>query len=468
MSTLATDLQEVLGRSGADHGIPGAVVGVLADGRIETAAIGVLNLETGAPTTPDSVFQIGSVTKLYTATLVAQLAEQGRLNLDAPVREVLADFRVADPEVTAGVTPRHLLTHTSGIAGDDFTDTGRGDDCLGRYLDGIAQLGQDVPLGTVMSYSNTGFVILGRIVEVLTLRTFDEALRELLLAPLGLDASVTLPEDALRFRTAWGHVDDAGGSPRPSPVWSLATRSMGPAGGVCASAADVLRFACAHLDDGVAADGTRVLAPETARAMREPQVAVPDPWSGGSHQGLGWILDDFAGRTAWGHDGTTGGQSSKLLVVPDAGVAIVALANGGDLDGLWDDLGREILAATFGIATRTRPGPATEPLRESAAVRLTGRYERHGVRIDVGPAEGEVRATATVIEPLASQLGEPQPPQTMVVRASDAGRDVFVAQAPDEPRWLPMILVELGGERYLHMGARAQRACGERPPAMAG
>ena len=87
------------------------------------------------PATTDSVFQIGSITKVWTATVVMQLVDEGLLDLDAPVVEVLPELRLADPDVTKQVTMRHLLTHTSGIDGDVFTDTGRGDDCLEKYVD---------------------------------------------------------------------------------------------------------------------------------------------------------------------------------------------------------------------------------------------------------------------------------------------------------------------------------------------
>ena len=108
---------------------------------------GVLSLRTEAPTTADSLFQIGSITKVWTATVIMQLVDEGRLELDTPVVEVLPDLRLSDAEVTRTVTIRHLLTHTSGIDGDVFTDTGRGDECLERYVALLADVAQNHPLG---------------------------------------------------------------------------------------------------------------------------------------------------------------------------------------------------------------------------------------------------------------------------------------------------------------------------------
>ena len=102
-----------------------------------------------------------------------QLVDEGLLDLDTPVVEVLPELRLADPDVTKQVTMRHLLTHTSGIDGDVFTDTGRGDDCLEKYVDLLADAAQNHPLGATWSYCNSGFSLLGRVIEKLTGKTWD-------------------------------------------------------------------------------------------------------------------------------------------------------------------------------------------------------------------------------------------------------------------------------------------------------
>ena len=112
------------------HGVPGAQLGILRVGRdgaadeLVTAVTGVLHAGTGQPATDDSVWQIGSVSKVWTATVVMQLVDEGKFTLDTPVVEILPELALGDPEVTKTVTVWHLLTHTSGIDGDVFTDTG--------------------------------------------------------------------------------------------------------------------------------------------------------------------------------------------------------------------------------------------------------------------------------------------------------------------------------------------------------
>ena len=285
----------------AKHHVVGASLAVAVGDETATAAAGVLNARTGAPVTADSVFQIGSITKVWTATLVMQLVDQGLVDLDAPLTGYLPDFRVLDEQITSSVTARHLLDHTSGIGGDFFPDTGRGDDCVARYVAEMSGLGASHPLGATMSYANSGFVLLGRLVEVVTGRSWDTVLRERLFAPLGLEAAGTLPEEALLWGAAAGHFGT-----EVTPQWGL-PRAIGPAGLIHARAVDLLAFARLHLADGVAADGRRVLSADAARAMREPQAAIPEPWTSGSHVGLGWMLSDWAGRSS----ATTGRRSGR-------------------------------------------------------------------------------------------------------------------------------------------------------------
>src|SRR4029077_14432140 len=177
------------------------------------------------------------------------------------------------------------LNHTSGIDGDVFTDTGRGDDCVEKYVGLMSDLKQNHPLGATWSYCNAGFVLAGRVIEKLTGLTWDAALRQKIYAPLGLKHTVTLPEEALLFRTAAGHVDVTA-EPGLAPVWQL-PRSLGPAGLICSAPADVLAFARMHLTGGLAADGTRVLSGESTEAMPKLEADLPDKYSLGDSWGIG-------------------------------------------------------------------------------------------------------------------------------------------------------------------------------------
>src|SRR5262249_11915947 len=208
--------------------VPGASLGIWAEGQETLVAHGVLSTATGVEVTPGTLFQIGSITKVWTASIIMQLVEEGRLSLDATMAEVLPGVRLGAADISGQVTIRHLLTHTSGIDGDLFTDTGRGDDCVERYVGTLAGASQIHLVGAAYSYCNSGFAVLGRIIEVLDGRVWDESLRKRLIGPLGLTETVTLPEEAIMHRAAVGHRE----RPReddPVPVWMLA-RGLGPAG----------------------------------------------------------------------------------------------------------------------------------------------------------------------------------------------------------------------------------------------
>ena len=138
---------------------PGVAVGVLRDGRDEITTYGVTSIENPLPVQANTLFQIGSITKTITATMVMRLVEQGLLDLEAPVRRYLPELRLADEDVAQRVTLRHLLTHTAGFVGDDFSDTGSGDDAVARYVANMVELPQITPLGALFSYCNSGFVL---------------------------------------------------------------------------------------------------------------------------------------------------------------------------------------------------------------------------------------------------------------------------------------------------------------------
>ncbi|WP_329430438.1 serine hydrolase domain-containing protein [Streptosporangium sp. NBC_01495] len=124
--TLLPDLQGWIDRAAGRHGVPGAAVAVGMGDQLAEAATGVINLDTGVEATADSLFQIGSVTKVWTTALVMQLVGEGLVDLDEPVREYLPEFGVLDAAASESITVRQLLSHTGGFDGDLFEDTGRG------------------------------------------------------------------------------------------------------------------------------------------------------------------------------------------------------------------------------------------------------------------------------------------------------------------------------------------------------
>jgi CubicO group peptidase (beta-lactamase class C family) len=449
-----TDLQSRLDAVLAEHKVPGATLGILHGDDITVVASGLANKNTGVEVTEDTLFQIGSISKVWTASLVMMLVDEGVLDLDEPVVTYLPEFKVADADVTARVTLRDLLSHRSGIGGDHILDTGRGDDNLANYIETCTDIGQEHDLGATMSYCNTGYSVAGRVIEKVTGKSWDEVLRERIVAPLGLTHTNTLPEEAIVFRVAAGHVKAPGSDEEQvSPMWVL-PRSAGPAGLINSTAADLLTFAKLHLDDGVAADGTQLLSPASVKQMQEAQIEVPDRWTLGDRWGVGWILFDWDGHPGYGHDGSTIGQRAYLRVVPEARLAVTLLTNGGDSGTAFRKLCGEIVQERAGVTIPELP-TAPESAPDIDVSLYEGTYSRLNVDMEIRREDEGLVAIVRQSGPLADALPEERKEQRISLTPVD--RTLFLVQSPELPSTMPMVFFDFEGDRpkRFHFGARA-------------
>lgn len=381
-SELLDRLPRELATSIQRHGVPGASVAAWVDGSLVEFSSGVANVRTGVATAPDTIFQIGSITKSFTATLTMQLVERGKLRLDAPIGAYLPGLRIGDDNALRTITLRHLLAHTSGIDGDLLTDTGRDGDALAKLSETLGCVRQLHRPGAGFSYCNLGYNILGRALEVASGRVWDDLLRDSLIEPLGLPHTVTSADEALRHRVAIGHVPGVDGKPelveRP-----FAPRSNGPSGMTMACAArDLVTFGRMHLDGGRAASGGRILSPASITAMRTLQVANPF-----SHKyrgwGLGWMVFDDAADRMFGHDGGAAGNCAFLRVLPAQRIVAALLVNYERGMPVYRDLFERRLHE---LACIEAPAALTMPVHPSDLVDLAlyaGTYQRHGQTIDL-------------------------------------------------------------------------------------
>lgn len=347
------------------HHVPGVGLGIVCGGREFMRGFGVTSAAHPLPVDQHTLFQIGSITKTFTATAVMRLVEARKLDLDAPIRAYLADFGMRDPEVTARVTMRHLMTHTGGWVGDFFPDTGAGDDALAKYVGMMADLPQLTPLGTTWSYNNAAFSLAGRVIEVITGKTYEAALKELVLDSLGLKRSYLFPTDVMLHAFAAGHafVGDKTIVMRP---WHLARANV-PAGGIAASMSDLMRYARFHLGDGASADGARILAPESVTQMQTPSIpAVPD-----TKMGIAWWIREDKGVRRVFHGGGTFGQISMLTLVPARkfGIAITTNAMNGLL--VMRDAFKDVVAKFLGY---DEPEPDEIAIAPERIHEYLGRY----------------------------------------------------------------------------------------------
>ena len=455
MDTLALErrLAELCGTT-----VPGASV-ALTDGKTVIEAVyGVTSLRTQTPVTPQTLFQVGSITKIYTATLVMALVDQGQIDLDAPVQTYLPWFAVSDAEVSAAVTVRQLLSHTAGFEGDDFTDTGRGDEALRVYGEGLAKATQIHPLGAMFSYCNSGFSTLGMIVEAVTGQSWDAAVQEVLAAPLGLTLG-TLPEQVILHPHALGHLQLPGADGLPelqvAPIWAP-PRSVGPAGTICSSAADVLTFGGLHATGGGGVLGGGVLTAESVQAMQQEQVVLDDPWTLGRAWGLGWILPVPG---VIGHDGATYGQYAFYRLHPESGVAMVLLTNGPGARAVFEKLFDEFFVPLAGVALAPTAKAPNPPVALTDVSRFVGDYERQEVRIEVRAADDG--AVAITMVPLGESAALAAAPKPIAFVALD--QDTLVTAVPMEgagvhltARFIATDSTDAtGAAQWIHLGARA-------------
>jgi CubicO group peptidase (beta-lactamase class C family) len=434
-----------LGELARQARVPGAVLGIWTGGQEILAACGVLNHATGVRVSTDSVFQVGSITKLWTATMIMQLVDEGLLSLDTTVAQALPGLRLGASDLADQVTVAHLLTHTSGIDGDIFTDTGRGDDCVARYVGLLDRASSAFAPGAAYSYCNSGWVLLGRMIEVLDGRSWDDSLAERLCVPLELAQTVTLPEEAILYRAAAGH--RRGGA--RVRVWGL-PRSIGPAGLITASPHDLLTFARFHLDGGLAPDGKRLLREASVAAMQQPRAAIPDFASPGAAIGLGWRVDRWDGRAIIGHDGDTVGQSAYLRIDPQARVAACLLTNSGQSGSLYREVFTDVFGSLAGVRLPACPQPAAV---DPDLGRFAGRYERASRRLDVSVRDDGLHMILTPTGELA-RITDSQPMELSLYPADTSGLN-FVCRTHQDQPWNPVSFGCLAdGTPYLFLGGR--------------
>lgn len=457
LDALHPELQSVLDQSLAEHRVPGAVLGIRRGDETLLVAGGIANLATGIETTPETLFQLGSISKLYTATLVMQLVHAGLIHLDEPVRAVLQEFRVHDDTATLTITPRQLLSHTSGIQGDHFLDCGRNPDALWRYVSTLEDIGQLHPPDELFSYCNSGYGVLGRLVEETTGDHFTRALQRRLIRGLGVVRTVALMEHAIVHRVAAGHhmVD---GQPVTSP-WTLSRFNV-PVGGIMSDAAGVLDFAAMHLTGGKNAEGKQVLSNRAVIEMREGQIELPgtdDEW------GLGWHLTRWGDLEAVGHDGDTVGQRAFLRVLPEADTAIVVLTNSTKGTLVADELFACVADRVVGTTPAQLPDPADEPEAVVDTEACIGIYERLHQRLAIAPGKDGTLRMTIIPDELFSLAGMVE--RTLTLRPVDDRRFLTVDPESGVESLVVMVDTEDAPEDgdatrkdkpgYVHFGKRA-------------
>jgi CubicO group peptidase (beta-lactamase class C family) len=399
--------------------VPGVAVGILHQEQDHYAGFGVTSVEHPLPVNADTLFQIGSITKTFVGTAAMRLVELGQLDLDAPIRTYLPDLRLASEETASKVTLRHLFTHTGGWVGDYFNDFGYGDDALARMVSQVGALEKLTPLGALFSYNNAGFYLAGRVIEMVTGKPFEAALKELVLDPLGLAMSFFFPHDVITHRFVVGH-ETVDGEPRVARPWAVG-RAIHPAGGIVSNVKDLVLYARFHMGNGTSLKGTRLLTPESLAAMKTPQV----PGSGMTDAvGITWMLTNAGGAWVVRHGGGTKGQVTEFRLAPAHRFAIAVLTNSEDGGELCDQIANWAMRHYLGLGM---PEAAPLDLPADRLARYVGRYASSGSNYELSLREGGL--TMQVIDTGGFPTPETPPPPTQPppVRLAFYGEDRIVA-----------------------------------------
>jgi CubicO group peptidase (beta-lactamase class C family) len=415
------DLADLLRRHATRNAVPGAAIGILRDGVSRTACYGVASVSPGEPVTPETLFSVGSLTKSMVATVIARLAEAGRLSLDDPVVAHVPELRGSG--WAQAVTLRDLLANRAGVplrAGLEFDLAGREDQGDGALSRLVADAADGAPAGTFWSYTNVGWCVLGRVIETATNSAWDEAMRRDL-ARAGMRE--TSFAGAVTKGRASGHEVTAAG---PVPVEPLVARAYGPAGAEAVSTVtDVLRFATLHLEDPSLA---------ALRAMHA-DVSISgwlDAWC------LGWARFHWKGGPAWGWDGVVRGERSFLRIMPDHRAAVALMTNGSTGRAMYRSLIAELMETWFGISVATLRLDAS-PGAAGDLTRFAGVYAWPDRRVEVKAVGSRLVITSEDAETEALPIDE----QTFLVDAEDADNPTVTFGADDalgRPRVLYVML----------------------------
>ncbi len=376
----------------ADKRLPSLSIALVdADGIAWAEGFGMADPRSKRPADAATVYRVGSVSKLYTDLAIMRLVEEGKLDLDVPVTRYLPDFHPRSAYKTP-ITLRQILSHRAGIVRESP---------VGHYFDPeydsiaatVASL-NDTDLiyepGTRTKYSNAGITVLGRVIEVVTGKSFTESVDQLVLKPLGMTSSSFLPGPEIAARRAKALMWTYDGRDFPAPTWPL---GILPAGNLESTVIDQGKFIKALFDGGDGAGG-RVVKAETLKAMYLPQLVKKGETTG---FGLGFLIDSFKGQRKAGHGGAVYGFATELAFLPDRKLGVVVATSRDCANAVTELIANNALNLMLAVQDG-KPLPALDKvaskLPPGLAKEWRGRYGVDGQgRVDLSEFDGRLFLT---------------------------------------------------------------------------
>lgn len=409
----------------AEAKVPGAVVIIVQGERVVYAkGFGLASVEGTEPPTPDHLFRVGSTTKMFVGAGLVRLAEQGKIDLHAPVGKLIAGL----PPKIAALTPHQLLTHTAGLADDGAMFGPHDDAALGAGIKKWKDSRLFTEPGDIFSYSNPGYWLAGYCAEIAGGKPFADVLASELFGPLGMKRTTFRPTMAMTYPLAQGHELRGG---KPAVVRPAADNAATwPAGSMFTSGNDLARFVIAFLNNGKL-DGDQVLSESLMKSIRSPYAGLP---GGRGHYGYGLFSQEFRGVETVSHNGSRTGFGSRITMVPHHKFGIIVLANrsGASLPKTAE----KALELALPLIAETKPKPGPKPTPEELK-KLAGIYRNGSSSVELKWIDGKLLRAGTKDEPVTA-LGE--------MRFRVNGDEQFeIATGKD------------GKTQYLYRGSRAFR-----------
>jgi CubicO group peptidase (beta-lactamase class C family) len=307
--------------------------------------------------------------------------------------------------------------------GDVFEDTGDGDDALQKYVEHMATLPQVTPLGQSVSYNNASLSLAGHIIARVHGTTYEQAIRELVLEPLGLTHTYGFAKEIMTLRFSAGHNKGEDGTVTVTRPWAI-PRSATPAGGWTATIGDQLQWARFHLGRY----GDEVLSKQARQLMQQPTAEMPGSALGDA-VGISWLLADLDGARLVGHGGTTHGQHSDFVMVPDQDFAFVCMTNCGPNGAeLHHKLRAWALETALGLATKE---PELAEVSDADLAEYEGVYVTSAVEVHLSVANGRIIAKARITDDSFITEGEPAEQPDVLIGLTTDGPDRYVVAEGD-------------------------------------
>jgi CubicO group peptidase (beta-lactamase class C family) len=413
---------------------PGMTVAIVADNRVVYArGYGVANAETGQPMSADMLLRVGSVTKMFTGTMLAELAESRGFDLETPIGSYVPSL--AGKQVGT-VTTHQLMTHSAGWI-DNAVAYGRmGEGALGEVMREVTDTLFFTGAGRTFSYSNPGISMAGYVGEVAGKQRFATLVETLVLRPSGMRLSTFKPLEAMTWPLAHGHQAGADTVMRLVRPMTENTAQWA-AGFLFATAPEVARFTIALMNGGMI-DGQQAFSRGAARRVTTGYVAHP----GGSGldsamYSYGLVVGRMGGERVWTHGGSINGYNASVTMLPDRKAAVIVMVNGPG--GAIATIEREALRLAAGFVPRPPDPSAPRALTAAERTSLVGRYAMARTAVDLVEQDGR----------LLLQQGLARVP------VEAAGANQLVATLPNGSVQRLYYRITEGKADYVYLGSRA-------------